>query len=77
MPGFELTKEKNVKKIREWLKGKKTYITAAIGLLTAVAAWSSGEITTVALVGAAWVAVQACFIRAGVRKSGGIGADNG
>ena len=31
-------------KVREFLKGKKTYIGAAIGLLGAVMAWADGQI---------------------------------
>lgn len=53
-------------KIREFLRGKKTYLTAAIGLLGALAAWSDGQITNVGLAAALWAAVQTCFIRAGV-----------
>ena len=53
-------------KVREFLKGKKTYITALIGLLGAVAAWADGQINGVGLAAAAWAAVQTCFIRAGV-----------
>lgn len=53
-------------KLREFLKGKKTYLTAAIGLLGAVIAWADGDINAVALAGAIWAAVQTCFIRAGV-----------
>ena len=53
-------------KVREFLKGKKAYITAAIGLLGAVVAWADGQIDTVALLTAVWAAAQACFIRAGI-----------
>jgi len=53
-------------KIREFLKGKKAYLTAAIGLLGAVVAWADGQIDTVALLAAVWAAAQACFIRAGI-----------
>jgi hypothetical protein len=53
-------------KVREFLKGKKTYIGAAIGLLGAVMAWADGQIGGVGLAAAAWAAVQTCFIRAGV-----------
>ena len=53
-------------KLRVFLKGKKTYITAAIGLLAAVAAWADGQIDGVALLAAVWAAAQACFIRAGI-----------
>ena len=52
--------------IRDWLKGKKTYITAAIGLAGAVVAWADGQMTTMALLAAIWTAAQACFIRAGI-----------
>jgi hypothetical protein len=64
---FELAERtKIVTKIREWLKGKKTYTTAAIGALTAVAAWADGQIGGAGLVAALWAATQTCFLRAGV-----------
>lgn len=53
-------------KVLEFLKGKKAYITAAVGLLGAVVAWADGQIDTVALLAAAWAAAQAVFIRAGI-----------
>ena len=53
-------------KMREFLKGKKAYITAAIGLAGAVVAWADGQIDGVALLAAVWAAAQACFIRAGI-----------
>jgi len=53
-------------KVREFLKGKKAYITAAIGLAGAVVAWADGQIDGVALLAAVWAAAQACFIRAGI-----------
>ena len=53
-------------KFREFLKGKKTYITAAIGILGALAAWSDGQIDITGLIAAAWAALQTCFIRAGI-----------
>jgi len=53
-------------KVREFLRGKKAYLTAAIGLLGAVAAWADGQIGGVALLAAVWAAAQACFIRAGI-----------
>jgi hypothetical protein len=55
-----------VNKVREFLKGKKTYIMAGIGLASAVVAWAEGQIGGTALVAAAWAAAQSCFIRAGV-----------
>lgn len=56
-------------KTREFLKGKKTYISAAIAILAAVLAWGDGAIDGVGLAGAAWAAVQTCFIRAGVNTA--------
>ena len=53
-------------RIREFLKGKKAYITAAIGLLGAVVAWADGQISGTALLASVWAAAQACFIRAGI-----------
>jgi len=53
-------------RVRDWLKGKKTYIMAAIGLLGAVVAWADGSINGTALLAAVWAAAQSCFIRAGV-----------
>ncbi len=53
-------------RIRDFLKGKKSYITAGIGLLGAVAAWADGQIDGVALLPAAWAAAQTCFIRVGI-----------
>lgn len=53
-------------KAREWLKGKKAYITAAIGLAGAVVAWADGQIGTAGLLAAVWAAAQTCFIRAGI-----------
>jgi hypothetical protein len=55
-----------VDKIREFLKGKKTYIMAAIGLASSVLAWAEGQISGTAVLAAAWAAAQSCFIRAGV-----------
>ena len=55
-----------MKKVREWLKGKKAYLTAAIGLLGAVIAWGDGQISGTGLLAATWAAVQACCIRAGI-----------
>ena len=53
-------------KVRKFLKGKKAYITAVIGLASAVVAWADGHIGTAGLLAAIWAAAQACFIRAGI-----------
>ena len=53
-------------KLRDFLKGKKTYITAAIGVLGAAVAFGDGQIDLTGLIAAVWAAAQTCFIRAGV-----------
>lgn len=64
----------NLSTVREWLKGKKTYLTAVIGLLTAISAWAAGEIEGTALAAAIWSAVSTICIRAGIggAKAGAI-----
>ena len=56
----------SLSKIREFLKGKKAYIAATVGLLGAVAAWADAQITNVEMLTAVWVAAQVIFIRAGI-----------
>ena len=53
-------------KVQTFLRGKKTYITAAIGVLGALAAWADGQIGGAGFLAALWAAAQTCFIRAGV-----------
>ena len=57
-----------LQKIRDAVDGKKTIITAVIGILTAALAWAAGELTDVAFLGAVWVALQIIFVRAGNKK---------
>lgn len=59
-----------ITKIRDFLAGRKTYILAVVGALTAVAAWSTGEIDGEKLVVALYAAATAASMRAGVAKSG-------
>ena len=58
-----------LQKIRDAVSGKKTIITAVIGLLTAALAWSAGELTDWQALAAAWVAIQVIFIRVGNKKN--------
>ncbi len=46
---------------RDFLKGKKTYITAAIGILGALAAWADVQIDGVGLAATARAALQTRF----------------
>ena len=53
-------------KIRAFLVGKKTYITAAIGIVTAILAWAEGQISGTACLAACFTAAQTAFLRAGI-----------
>ena len=55
-----------MKKIKGILQGKKTYVTAAIGLLTAVGAYLTGDMELQDAIRTAWVAVMAIFLRNGI-----------
>jgi hypothetical protein len=57
---------KMITKIQTWLSGKKTYLTAAIGVMGALVAFGEHQIDVTGLVAAIWAAAQTCFIRAGV-----------
>lgn len=52
------------------LAGKKTYITAALGILTAVAGYVTGTIEIKELVEAIFIGITAMTMRAGITKSG-------
>lgn len=52
--------------IREWAKGKKTYITAGVGALGAVAAYLVGDITLGSLITSLISAIGIGTLRAGV-----------
>lgn len=56
-------------RIREKIRGYKTYITAAVGILGAIIAWGDGQIEVWGLLTAVWVAVQTCWVRAGIKKA--------
>jgi hypothetical protein len=53
-----------------FLAGRKTYVVAVVGLITAVAAWSTGDMLTADMVEAIFAAVAAMTMRAGIAKSG-------
>jgi hypothetical protein len=65
----KMTGTKMLTKIQTWLSGKKTYLTAAVGVLGALAAFGDHQIDLTALIAAVWAAAQTCFIRAGVQKA--------
>ena len=53
----------------KWLAGKKTYITMAAAVLTAIASLASGEITVGECVVAILGALGVASLRAGVAKA--------
>ena len=57
-----------LQKIRDAVDGKKTIITAVIGILTAALAWAGGELTDWQAITAVWLALQIIFIRTGNKK---------
>ena len=58
-----------LKKIREAIKGKKSYLLATATIIVTVVAWASGEITDTQGIAAVVVAVQSMFLRAGIAKT--------
>ena len=52
--------------IREWLKGKKTYLLMAGGMITATTAWITGTIELPALVEAVVALAMGGAVRAGI-----------
>ncbi len=58
-------------KIREWLKGKKTYILAGIAIAGIVVGWASGDIAGVQALWGIAEALGFGFVRAGVAKTFG------
>jgi hypothetical protein len=61
-------------RLRNWLRGKKSYLAAAIGAAGALLAWADGQIDLMGLLAALWAAASTCFIRAGIAKAAANGA---
>lgn len=55
-------------KIKDWLKGKKTYIICAIAILGVAVAWSEGNLADGDAIKAIFEAVVGMTIRAGISK---------
>lgn len=58
-----------LEKIRDAIRGKKTYILGVVAVATTIVAWASGEITGVQCATAIFVAFQTMFLRAGINNS--------
>lgn len=50
----------------EWMSGKKTYVLAALGALTAIVTWMVGDIGTKEMLEAVWASGVAAAIRNGI-----------
>ena len=55
-------------KIREWLKGKKTYLVCAAAIIGVVVVWADGDMTNLDAIEAIVKAVFGITLRAGVAK---------
>ncbi len=55
-------------KVKEYLKGKKTYLVAAAAIITAVVGYSDGTLDLIQLIEAVFVAVGFGTLRAGIAK---------
>jgi hypothetical protein len=51
-----------------WLNGKKTYITAAAGIITAAVAWWNGSLDAHTALETIWAALMVMGVRHGVDK---------
>ena len=56
--------------IQDWLKGKKTYLTAAAGVITALIAFGDGTASLVVTVGAILGYIGLGSLRAAIAKLG-------
>lgn len=50
----------------DWMKGKKTYVLAALGALTVIVTWMVGDITTKEMLEGVWASGIAAAIRNGI-----------
>lgn len=52
----------------EWLKGKKTYLLALVGIAYALSGWYLGKFDTQTTLEMAWAALTAGALRAGINN---------
>lgn len=52
------------------LAGKKTYVVAGLGILTAIASYLTGELALAETIQGIFVAIGAMTLRAGIAKTG-------
>jgi len=62
----------NLEKVRKWLNGKRTYLTAAVSVIGFLVAWATGNIDNQVAAQSIVGCVLAVFIRAGVGNNSGV-----
>lgn len=55
--------------MKNFLQGKKTYLVAAVGILTALTGWSDGNLTNVEAIIVGMNALGLSTLRAGIGKA--------
>ena len=68
--------QKGEQKRHDMLKGKKTYMTAAGGILAAVGAYFSGDMELGMMINLIVTSLLAVFLRKGVKSDTGAESDN-
>ena len=68
--------QKGEQKRHDMLKGKKTYMTAAGGILAAVGAYLSGDMELGMMINLVITSLLAVFLRKGIQSDTGAGSDN-
>lgn len=56
--------------IREFFKGKKTYILAGVAVIVAVQDWAASGAGALELFNAVWLQLSVLFLRAGISSNG-------
>jgi len=69
-------KQKQEQKRQDMLKGKKTYMTAAGGILAAVGAYLSGDMELGMMINLVITSLLAVFLRKGIQSDTGAESDN-
>jgi membrane protein implicated in regulation of membrane protease activity len=69
-------KQKREQKRQDMLKGKKTYVTAAGGILAALGAYFSGDMELGMMINLVITSLLAVFLRKGVKSDTGAESDN-
>jgi hypothetical protein len=69
-------KQKREQKRQNMLKGKKTYMTAAGGILAAVGAYLSGDMELGMMINLVITSLLAVFLRKGIQSDTGAESDN-